>query len=186
MAETNNFHVFAIISDPDVRTAIREHLDNYTGVFVFADRQTDNTLTFSANKVSQGSVDDCFEEFLDLIRDGVDEFRCPVCKGNGVQNHHSSDCLQCQGEGFYHLPVPDFAFSVNDEPQDEYLGMLRIHVPGLPDFSHNCDGNGNPVISAGEVMTLVNEATSLDVLRTELAGLTGQLHLEHLKPEGPQ
>src|SRR5438445_2461387 len=179
MADTNSFSFFATIDNADVHSAVRDLLDNYTGQFVTQDHQTDTTLTFEANEVSQGSVDECFEEVLDLIRDGDEEFECPVCKGEravpgGAGAVDWRPCERCEEEGHITLPVPDFAFSVNDEPQDEFLGTLRIHVPGLPDFSSDCDGNGAVVVPGTKLLPLISEANNLEGLRADVATLTGQ------------
>jgi hypothetical protein len=186
MADTNGFAFFAVIPDSDVRRAVRDHLEWYKGSFISQDASTDTTLTFEAGDVAQGSVEDCFGEILGLIRDGVEEFRCPACKGDGTisggpHSVHQYPCEACNGDGFYSLPVPDFAFSINDEPQDEYLGSIHLHVPGLPDFVGSCDGNGNVVFGIGEFWDLLDKATSLESLRADAANLSGRNHLEHLR-----
>jgi len=182
MADTNAFTFHAQIADRDVRAAIREELDAYRGSGVNTDHQTDTTLDFEAYDVEQGMVQDAFAHMLRVIRDGVDEFRCPICKGRGkIPNDATKDCLRCQGEGIYYLPIPDFGFSISDEPQDGYLGQLRIHVPGLPDFSGDCDANGAVVVRGGNLLPLICEATSLEILRADIAVLIGRAHIEYFK-----
>lgn len=155
MGDVNNFNFYAVITDPDVRKAVRAELDDYTGTYVYNDEETTTTLSFAANGVSQGSVDTCFASVLAMIRDGVDG-----------------------------LPIPDFPFTVNDEPQYEFLGSYRIHVPGLPDFAGDCDADGNVVISVDELLKTVDEATDLETLRADLAVRTGRLHFERLRNLG--
>lgn len=79
--------------------------------------------------------------------------------------------------------VPDFAFEVNNEPVDEYLGTIRMHVPGLPDFSGECDADGGVRVNASEVHALLDKATDLDSLHRDLAALTGRHHTAALHPQ---
>jgi hypothetical protein len=187
MADTSNFSFYAVISDPDVRKVVRAELEEYKGRFVYHDEQTDTDLTFEANDAPLGSVDECFDTMLELIRDGVEEFECPACKGSGENpdgprqisdDYWSIACGRCAGEGSFMLAVPDFPFAVHDEPMDEFLGTIRMHVPGLPDFSAECDADGVVRVSPGQVLQLVDEATDLATLRADVAALTGRRHVE--------
>jgi len=180
MGDTSNFNVRAVIPDPEVRQAIYAHLQSQyvpNGAWLYTDEVKGSTVLLGVGDISFGTVDECESDLLQLIKDGFEEVTCKVCKGKGlVPDSETETCLHCAGECNYPLPVPDFAFEVYDEPKYEWLGTIRMHVPGLPDFSGECDADGVVRPNPTELMDLIDRTTDLDELRRDLAVLTGRDH----------
>lgn len=184
MGDYGNFNLTAWSSDGDTLEAIRDFCVNgdYSGTYIYADDMEPGiSFNFGANDVSLGSVGQAADGLLDLIKDGVEDYTCPVCKGKGRRPGSEDECLRCKGEGYYHLPIRDFAFIVHDEPKYEWMGSIFIHVPGLPDFEGECDADGVVQVNAKQLITLLDEASDLDALRAEAAALTGHRHSQAIE-----
>jgi hypothetical protein len=50
--------------------------------------------------------------------------------------------------------APDIAFTVTDDPDDEWLGSLRRYVPALGLFEASCDHDGNVVFTVADIVKL--------------------------------
>lgn len=59
-------------------------------------------------------------------------------------------------------------------PKYEYLGTHYIYTPELGLFQGECDDDGTVVISGDTILKWVNEASSLDELRTRIAQANGE------------
>lgn len=54
--------------------------------------------------------------------------------------------------------APGCSFVLWEDPKYEYLGTACAYAPDLGPFEANCDSDGTPVFSLGEVMSLLNQA----------------------------
>lgn len=154
MGDYSNCYLNASVTDPVVQAKVLELFEQYSGGRDhFEEEIGPDGVSIGANEIRVGTVDDLRRDLLALIKDGFDS----------------------EDDG--HVDVPDFAFSVNDEPAYEWLGTIVIHVPGIDsDFYGSCDSDGNTTLSGAEVLTLVNEAETLEGLRGKIAELTGHTH----------
>ena len=92
-------------------------------------------------------------------------------------------------------PLPDFAFQLHEDPAQEWLGDLIIHVPGLArDFWCECDANGQAVLAVGGLDRLVALARAAPAwgghgdrlsVADRLAELTGAAHREAFRALTP-
>lgn len=192
MADTSNFNVRAVIPDPEVRDAVYTHVKNSflpPGTFVYNDTNDDGAVELGASDISLGDAEECFDSLLKLIENGISEWECTVCHGEG-KIADGSTCLRCAGDCYYDLAVPDFAFVVYDEPKFEWMGSIRMHAPGLPDFSGDCDADGNVRVDHSAVLDLVDKITgeeedlpgAVAEMRREIAALTGRDHVAVIYP----
>lgn len=113
-------------------------------------------LLLGANDVSVGSVDSLNADLQQLIAEGFDD-------------------------GETQLPPTDFAYRVNDEPAYEYLGSIVLHVPGMEDLAAECDADANVVLNNNHLLKLVEDASDLTSLRTEIRRITGENHYDAMR-----
>lgn len=181
MGDYNNLTLDASQGDPDVQQKVKEAFEKYSGGYNhYTEEITATDVSFGANEVRVGSVEDLARDLTTLIAEGFAK-ECATCDGTGVVANDGGflrlDCEDCQGKGALHVDVEDFPFGVHDEPGYDWLGTLIMHVPGMaPDFVGCCDADGTPTVYGTDLIVRVNEATSLDELRLDLAVLTGAQH----------
>lgn len=95
---------------------------------------------------------------------GANECRC----GSADELHASLLAIVAEYE-------QDFAWYVYEDPAYEWLGDVRVHVPGFEDFQAECDSDGQPVLSA---MKLKNILAGGDDVRTEIEIAMGKPQIE--------
>lgn len=156
-------------TDPRVRAAVVELFESYAGprsdgfgsYYEDEEDSAAGSLDLGAHEVRVGSVDELDEALQALVTDGTED------------------------ENGDHVLVEDFAWQLYDEPEYDWNGDLRVHVPGLPDFSAECDANGSPIIAPPFLVQLVDDATDLDALRRRIRAVTGTDHDEALHAFAP-
>lgn len=176
---------------------IRAKFEEYSnGSNHYTDDFKGGELRIGANDIRCGSTEELAADLLRLINEGEEDVECPKCKGEGVIDadglaNDDRPCPRCHNDsfssGYVTMKAPDFAFEVYEDPKYEWLGSIYMHTPGADDFLGECDADGQVVINATVLIELVNQAESLDALRTEIAKRTGTFQRSALRaPEDPR
>lgn len=190
MGDSNNLTL--IVPDPPehLRVVIAERYKGYAhDSMIYTEDGTEagdtGELMLGANETSQGCVYDLNSDLHVLIVEGA-TVDCPKCEGDGEYVDEAQEaligepptvtCERCDGSGEVKTEPQDFAFVVHDDPKYEWLGTIHMHVPGLDDFTGECDAEGRVVINGEEIVRLIDKATDLDELRAEIAQRTGAEH----------
>ena len=181
MGDYSNLTVDATVSHPDVQQKVKEAFEEYSGGSDHYVEDIDGGgVMIGANDVRVGSVEELDADLRRLIDEGFDK-GCDVCDGTGTVTDRGGfmrkDCDDCDASGEVHVDVDDFPYSIHDDPLYEWLGTIIIHVPGLePDFRGQCDSEGNPTVTGGDLIERVEKAMSLEEVREFIAVLTGATH----------